>query len=139
MVYVDTSVLVAYYVPEAKSLKAQKAVSKHSRITISSLVEVEMFSALSRRVRTGELNIFDARKIASLFELHLEDRLFDIVPISAREYHIAREWISQFSTPLRTLDALHLAAAFCNSLTLLTADEQLTTSAKELGVAVKSI
>jgi len=139
MLYLDTSVLVAYYVPEAKSTKVQRVISKQARAAISPLVEVEMFSALGCKVRTGELNVADARKVAGVFELHLEDMLFDMVPISAREYHIARDWIGQFSIPLRTLDALHLAAAFCNGLTLLTADERLADSAKELALPVKFI
>lgn len=139
MVYLDTSVLVAYYVPEAGSSRVQKAISRQSRVAISPLVEVEIFSALNRKVRAGDLDISDARKVASLFELHLEDRLFDIVPVAAREFHIAREWLGRFSTLLRTLDALHLATAFCNDLTILTADKQLAAGAKELGVSVKAI
>ena len=37
-------------------------------------------------------------------------------------YHLAREWISRFTTPLRTLDALHLAVASQNNIRLVTAD-----------------
>ena len=139
MSYIDTSVLVAYYVPEVGSDAVQRTLSRLRRSVISPLVEVELLSALSRKVRTDELDITEASKAASLFDLHLADQLFQIVPVAAREYRIAHEWIRQFDTPLRTLDALHLAATFCNDLTLLTADESLAQCAKHLGVKAKLI
>jgi len=139
MLYLDSSVLVAYYIPEAKSPKVEKAISRQSRVAISPLSEVEMFSALGRRIRTGELDVDDARRIAGVFELHLEDMVFEVIPVSTREYRIAREWIAQFSTPLRTLDALHLATAFSNDLTLMTADRKQADSAEKLAVSVKFI
>lgn len=49
----------------------------------------------------------------------------------------AREWISRFQTPLCTLDALHLAIASLNNITLVTADQGLAASAGVLGVAVQ--
>lgn len=139
MVYLDTSVLVAYYVPEPSSEKVQRTLSRQKGVAISPLVETELYSALSRKVRMDELDVADARKVASMFELHLADHFFDIVPIDVREYRIARDWLAQFATPLRTLDALHLAAAFCNDMTMLTADHVLAASGAELGVTVKLI
>lgn len=139
MLYLDTSVLVAYYIPEPNSAKVQRILSRQSRTAISPLVEIELHSALGRKARSGQLDLADARKAAGLFAVHLADGLFDIVPVAGREYRIARDWIGAFSTPLRTLDALHLAAAFCNGLTLLTADAALARSAKALGVDVKLI
>jgi len=44
------------------------------------------------------------------------------------------DWISQFSTTLRSLDALHLAIADSNNLTLITADIKLSNSAMYFGV-----
>ena len=49
-------------------------------------------------------------------------------------YQLAREWISRFQTPLRTLDALHLACASSNELCLVTADDGLAESAEALGL-----
>lgn len=42
-----------------------------------------------------------------------------------------------FDTPLRTLDALHLAVAASNNLRLVTADETLAEAANVFGVAVQ--
>jgi uncharacterized protein len=51
-------------------------------------------------------------------------------------YHLAREWISRFTTPLRTLDAKHLAVASQNNIRLVTADAALAASAQFLGVDI---
>jgi predicted nucleic acid-binding protein len=48
-------------------------------------------------------------------------------------------WIAEFNTPLRTLDALHLAIAAHNQAPLLTADVRLAESAKKLGIDVTFI
>jgi PIN domain len=45
-------------------------------------------------------------------------------------------WISQFTTLLRTLDALHLAVASHNNIKLVTADTALAATAQFLGVDI---
>jgi hypothetical protein len=134
MAYIDTSVLVAYYCPERLSLKAERIVRAAEGPAISPLVEVEFCSALAIKTRTGGLAKDDARKVLSVFLAHLLEGRYRSVPIDAREYLLARDWIGAFSTPLRTVDALHLAAAFSNDLTLVTADKALAACAKALGV-----
>lgn len=136
--YIDTSVLVAYYLPEAGSDAVQKTLRALDRPTISSLVEVELVSALNRKVRTGELDAADAGTVTGRFDVHLADNRYAMVPVTAREYRVARDWMAQFTHPLRTLDALHLATAFSNGLTILTADEGLIQCGRDLGVAVAS-
>lgn len=137
MLYLDTSVLVAYYLPEALSGKIQKLLTRQSGAAISPLVETELLSALSRKVRTGELSESDARRVAALFDVHICDAVFEMVHIHPREYRLARDWLATFSTPLRPLDALHLAAAFSNDLELVTADEAMASAGKAFGVRVQ--
>ncbi len=45
MVYLDTSVLVAYYCPEALSRQVQNLMREEVKPALSSLTEVEFFSA----------------------------------------------------------------------------------------------
>ena len=139
MAYIDTSVLVAYYCPEPLSHAAEESVRKADPPVISPLVEVEMFSAVAAKTRTGEMDAEAARRVLSCFRKHCAHGVFAIVSIGAREYAAACEWISAFSTPLRTVDALHLAAAFANGLTILTADKNLARSARKLGVGCRLI
>ena len=139
MAYIDTSVLVAYYCPEPLSRAAQEMIRKASSPAVSLLTEVEFCSALSLKTRTGDMDTDTAASILSVFRSHLEGGQYRIVPIGAGEYTLACEWISCFSAPLRTVDALHLAAAFSQGMTLLTADRGLARSARQFKVKHKLI
>ena len=133
MAYLDTSVLAAYYCPERLSTKVQKILAKLCGPAISPLVELELSSAVAQKVRSRELSATDGNRVLSVFQVHLADGLYRVVPIGSREYALASQWVSSFLAPLRTLDALHLAAAFANDLPMLTADRALAKSAKHFG------
>ncbi|HUT56704.1 MAG TPA: type II toxin-antitoxin system VapC family toxin [Phycisphaerae bacterium] len=139
MAYIDTSVLVAYYCPERLSRSVQKTLGKVREPAISPLVEVELYSAVAAKVRAKELQATAGRRILALFQGHLADGCYGVVPIETAEYRLALEWIGGFSSPLRAADGLHLAAAFANDLTLLTADRVLARSADHFGVRYKLI
>ena len=139
MSYLDTSVLAAYYCPETLSKKVQKALSGLSEPTISPLVELEFHSALAIKVRHREMDAATAGQVASMFHVHLADGRYRMVPIGPREYALGRHWISSFAAPLRTLDALHLAAAFANDLTLVSADRAMIRCARQFAVKHKLI
>ena len=134
MAYIDTSVLVGYYCPEPLSAAAEKLIREADGPTISPLTEVEFCSALAVKVRTRELSVKTAERLLSQFRLHLEERLYRIVPVGVREYLLAADWISRFAVPLRPVDALHLATAFSNGLELITADRALARCAGRFGV-----
>ena len=139
MAYVDTSALVPCYCPEALSATAEREVRRSGPPTISPLIEVEFCSALARKTRIGEMTGEEARRILSLFRMHCAEGAYRIVPIEARAYAVAGGWLGAFSTPLRTLDALHLAAAYANGLTLVTADRNLAHSAAHFAVQCRFI
>ncbi|KOP23219.1 hypothetical protein AMR41_27445, partial [Hapalosiphon sp. MRB220] len=101
---------------------------------LSQLVEVELFSALSRRVRMREISQKEATGIVQRFQADLDSSFYTCIAVEPIHYNLAREWISRFETPLRTLDALHLAIASQNNIRLVTADEALAASAGVLGV-----
>jgi len=134
MAYLDTSLLVAYYCPEPLSAAAQRTIRRDDRPTISPLVEVELYSAVAAKVRARHLDRTTADQVLALFQQHVADARLGMVAIGEGEYALARNWLGRFATPLRALDALHLAAAHANDLTLVTADQALARSAKHLGV-----
>lgn len=134
MAYIDTSVLVAYYCPEPLSDTADRVVRAADLPSISPLTELEFHSALAIKIRTGEMDVEIANRLLDRLRTHLRDRRYQIVPIEARAYALACDWIGRFTTSLRTADALHLAAAFLSGLKLLTADKDLARSAKHFGV-----
>jgi len=134
MFYVDTTVLVAYYCPEPLSEKAEAFITAHTRPAISNLSELELFSAISRKIREGGLDRADGSRIVAKFLSHLDDLFYTKLIIEPYHYRLARDWIGQFTTSLRSLDAIHLAVASSERVTLITADEGLAKSAASLAV-----
>ncbi|MFW5857137.1 MAG: type II toxin-antitoxin system VapC family toxin [Planctomycetota bacterium] len=132
--YVDTSVLAAFYCREAGSTRAEKALRGGQALALSSLVKLELASATAKKVRNGAFDQSFARQLLSLFHAHLRDGHFELLPVEEADVALADEWICSLSTPLRTLDALHLAIAFRAGLTLLTADRALVTAARALKI-----
>ena len=136
MFYIDTSVIVAYYCPEALSEKAEAFLITHLRPAISTLTEVEMFSALSRKVREGGLSRKDAGNIIAKFVSHVNGHFYDNLLVEPHHFQLARDWIGLLNTSLKTLDALHLAIAYAEGLTFVTADQRLAESARTLRLDV---
>jgi len=134
MFYVDTSVIVAYYCPEALSEKAEAFITTHTRPGISLLTELELFSALSRKIREGSMDRKDGSRIIAKFLSHLDDLFYTRLSIKSHHYRLARDWIGQFTISLRSLDGIHLAIASLEGATLITADESLAKSAESLAV-----
>lgn len=112
----------------------QKILFDTGDLVISQLVELELHSAIALKVRSREFDTATAHRVVSLFRIHLSDGYFRMVSIDAHEYDLARNWIGDFSSSLRTLDALHLATAFTNDLSLLTTDKGLARAARHFGV-----
>jgi len=136
MLYVDTSLLAAYYCPEVLSEKAEIFLTTHSPLAISNLTELEMFSALSRKVRGKELNRAAASRISAKFLSHLDGRFYTCFSVQTQHVRLAHDWIGQFNTDLKSLDAIHLAVASLEGLSLVTADRNLAGSAKILAMDV---
>jgi len=133
--YVDTSVLVAYYCPETLSDKAEKFLTTHLQPAISAITEIEMFSALSRKVREKAMDRLDAGSVTAKFISHLDGHYFTYLTVEAHHFRLARDWIGMFKLSLRTLDALHLAIASSEGLSIVTTDKSLLKSAKRLGLS----
>ena len=138
MVYVDTSVLVAYYCPEPLSVAVQQFLIEQPKPAISSLTEVELFSAVARKVRMNELDQIDGNRILSRFLSHLDADYFTLIAVESRHWRLARSYIGLFNTSLRTLDALHLAIASLEEFELVTSDQQLVQAAAVLGVRTRT-
>lgn len=86
----------------------------------------------SLKLRSHQINIRDANKIITLFEAHLKEGYYERLSLLPEDFALATGWIRLFSTPLRTLDALHLAMGHRKNLTLLTTDRLFYKSALKL-------
>jgi len=132
--YLDTGVLAAYYAPEPSSAEAEGLVRATPRPAISDLAEVELFAAVTRKVRRAELGLTDARRIRSAFLAHLDAALYTRLPLGREHYLLARDWAARESVGVGPRGALHLAAAALSGRTLATLDPALAAAAAELGV-----
>ena len=137
MIYLDTSVVVPLYWLEALTNTVEELLVNEPELGLSDLTRVEFGSAIARRVRMGEISRESAKEIIGQFQAHIDAELYTLIEVEPIHYRIAREWIGGLETPLRTLDALHLAIASSRDVPLVTADAGLANSAGVLGVAVQ--
>jgi uncharacterized protein len=128
--YVDTSVLGAYYCPEALSSAAEEALRSIEAPVISGLSEVEFCSLIAKKRRLKELTTRQAQKVLDLFSNHVSEGFYRRMSLTGQHYLKARELAGSTRIPLHTLDSLHLAAAMTETLPLLTADRGLAAAAK---------
>lgn len=134
--YIDTSLLAAYYAPEPASPRVQAFLVDTPRPAVSWLTEVELCSAVARKVRERSLSESSALEVLALFRRHLAEDYYALLALSSEHYRLAAGWIGRLKLPLRTLDALHLAAAALAKLPLATLDKSLAQSAQKLGLDV---
>lgn len=135
--YIDTSVLAAYYYPEPISIRAERTLRGLSSPMISELTLVEFTSAVSRKVREKTLAREEGTRILTQFESHVEEGYYLILPVRTVDYRMARSWLAQLHSTLRTLDALHLAVAQAAEASTVTADRRLAGEAQAIGLPVK--
>ncbi|MCS3642186.1 putative nucleic acid-binding protein [Salinibacter ruber] len=104
---------------------------------LSWLTDVEMHSALAKKVRRGELAEEDAERVQDLFRTHVSHVLYEVAATEHGDFVQARQWIARMDTALRTLDALHLAVAHRQGLEVLTADEGLADAGRTFELDVE--
>jgi len=137
--YIDTSVLAAYYCPESTSSRVEKLLKTVKNPVISWLTELELVSAIAKKVRMRLIDEDDAKSMVRTFEQHVNDHTYQRIAIHANYFTQAQKWLSEFSTPLRTLDALQLAIAHQENLVLVTADKILADAGIHFGAKVKLV
>jgi predicted nucleic acid-binding protein len=128
--YIDTSVLGAYYCPEALSGAAEAALQDIEIPVVSILTEVEFCSLVARKHRLNELSEGQAKQVLDLFGTHVAEGFYRRLSIPTEHFLKARHLIASGIGSLRTLDALHLAAASAESLLLMTADREFARVAR---------
>lgn len=135
MIYVDTSVIVALLTvePRTQDMTAWYAGLRDTP-TCSDWLRTEFSSALSIKLRTGQVSESNAKRVREEFELLTEGGL-RIVPVSRSAYWRAAEMVSLHGHGLRAGDSLHLAVALeLGASHMATLDRTLAASAKRMGV-----
>ncbi len=132
--YIDTSCLAAYYLPEPGSKAVQEIMQEHNQVVISYLTEVELRSAFNKKQRMGDLSIEDGNSTWKLFKNHRRTGLFEVAKMGPGVFKSA-EWMLEHSTnALRALDAIHLGVAHHYGFDLYTFDQTLMEAAEEFNI-----
>ena len=135
-VYLDASALVKLFVPEAESDDLNEALVGARDVVLSDLALTETASALGRRVREGLLAPAESRRLhREAAKLAESCRRAELTPPVHRRAE--RLLLTSRETPLRALDALHIALALdADAATLVTYDPRLRAAAASQGLFV---
>jgi predicted nucleic acid-binding protein len=136
--YVDTSALVKFYYPEEGSDRVEELLLKADRVYISDLTMVEMASALTQKVRTGDLSKRAETMIWTAFLDDMNAGTVEMAPLLERHYSKAANIIREYGGKhgIKTLDALHLSLAHSlRDSSFLSSDKILLRIATAMGLA----
>jgi uncharacterized protein len=135
MLYLDTSLLVAALTNENRTTEIQEwlGVQRLDPLAISDWVAAEFSSALSIKVRTGQIGLSHRADALAAFTRLCRDS-FAVLPVSRAQFRLAARFVDQYALGLRAGDALHLAICAEQSLTLCTLDRRLGEGGSALGV-----
>ncbi len=137
--YVDTSALLKLYVTEPFSDEAQSYLSSIDRPAISSLTTLEWHCAMARRQRSGAFSENYLALARQEFMRHVSEGYFRLQPVSDTLLTQALGLLEAVKPiSLRTLDAMHLAAArAAEAQSIATADKIMSQAAERLGMKVE--
>ena len=135
MIYVDTSVIVALLTVESRTQNVTAwYAGLDDKPTSSDWMLTEFYSALSIKLRTGQINEGNAKRVLKEFELLVEGGL-RIVAVSRSAFGRAAEMVRLHDHGLRAGDSLHLAVALeLGASHMATLDERLAANAKRNGM-----
>jgi uncharacterized protein len=136
--YFDTSALVKRYIRERGSARVVSLLVEHDFLS-SAITPVEVFSALARKRRYGELS--DGNFAEMLSRIQSERVQWELVEVGEPVLNQAQE-IVQGTVPVRALDAFHIAslvtfeAATGMRIPFITGDRRQRDAAIHLGLDV---
>jgi uncharacterized protein len=135
MLYLDTSLLVAALTnePETGHMQSWLGEQPAGDLAISDWVATEFSSALSIKLRTGQIGVGERAGALAMFARLAIDS-FTVVPVSRDQFRMAARFTDQYALGLRAGDALHLAICADQGMTLCTLDRRLCDAGSALGI-----
>ena len=135
-VYMDSCVVLSLFLGDSGYGAAEQwlLAQADEPLWVSHWVLLEFSGVVALCLRRGELTTQRALVIHAEFECFRQERLSLLEPRGA-DYLQARQWLQEFKgPPLRSGDALHLAMAKRQNLTIVSADQGLVKAAEALGL-----
>ena len=143
LIYLDTSLLVSLYAPDANSAAAGAAMqSAQDTLLITPLVELEVVNALELRVFRKEITSLQAKASSTDFAKDLQSKVYLLRVIPEAAFECARQLSRSLTANLgtRTADLLHVAAALeLGAATLFTFDLQQRKMAEAAGLKLNPL
>jgi len=141
-VYFDTCYIAKFYFNEPESPRVRQLVRKADTIYSSLWAFTEFHAVLHRRLREDAFSLVDARELASRFSRHIDDGLWNLIPVN--EGVLRRTSALIVSAPrdlfLRTADAVHLTTAQeAGEHEVWTNDRHMLAAAAYFGLSGRSI
>jgi len=138
--YIDTSALVAVLVsePATPRVNAWFRAQVPGTIFISDWTHTEISSALSLKLRTGEITL-ETRAAALAAFAGMATTSLPTLAVAEEHFEAAARFVAQHELGLRAGDALHLALAKDGGFALVTFDQRMADAALQLGVPVERI
>ena len=139
--YLDSCVVLSLFLGDSGYGAAEQwlLAQADQPLWVSHWVLLEFSGVVALCLRRGELTAERGLAIHAEFECFRQERLSLLEPRGA-DYLQARQWLQEFNGPsLRSGDALHLAMAKRQSLTIASADQALAKAAKALGLPFQLI
>jgi len=140
-VYLDSCVVLSLFLGDSGYCAAEQwlLAQADQPLWVSHWVLLEFSGVVALCLRRGELTAERCLAINAEFECFRQERLSLLEPRGA-DYLLARQWLQEFNGPsLRSGDALHLAMAKRQSLTIASADQGLAKATKALGLPFQLI
>ncbi len=141
--YVDSSVLVAVYVPEGFSKSARQVVRAVRQIPFTQLHELEVRNAFELLVGRNLITREECQAIQAQLDGDLDSQRLVRVPLDLDEVFtsasdLSRTYTARYLT--RSLDLLHVAAAqTIRCATFVSADDRQLAAAKATGCKVVDV
>jgi predicted nucleic acid-binding protein len=135
--YLDTCIIAKLYLPEADSAAIQQRVQAGGTLVCSELAIPEFTSVLARKRREGALTEAECTRVWQLFTGTVRESGLSLLPVSKAELEAAAALIHacRDTTPLRTLDAIHLATCQrFRAYPLFTTDRIMRQAAEHVGI-----
>jgi predicted nucleic acid-binding protein len=134
--FFDSSAFAKRYVEEIGSQLVDDICLNAKIVSLSAICAPEIISALNRRVREKSLSLQGYFTIKQ----HLSDDIRDAVIVNLLPEVIAASTKLLEASPLRAMDALHVACALVWDAELfVSSDKQQITAAKKAGLKIKFV